>query len=213
MYGRWYWPILSISRCLLWRKGGPKYGYFGGEYRAVMAGLLWGEDPTWKPFYAPYHISLHGWTCIWAIFDLSMHIYGAGGVQNMAIWGVKAGYHGRLVTVWVNSSGKCLVCHITSLYMTKHQLGPFMSSRGTFMAQGGSKIRLFWGEKQGCYGGRVKGRGPSLKNVLCAILCLITWLNMYLGHFWPVHAHLWRRGGPKYGHLGDRLVTEWGYFI
>ena len=74
-----------------------------------------------------------------------MHIYGAGGVQNMAIWGVKAGYHGRLVTVWVNSSGKCLVCHITSLYMTKHQLGPFMSSRGTFMEQGGPKYGYFGG--------------------------------------------------------------------
>ena len=107
----------------------------------VKTGVLWRacKDPTWKLFYAPYHVSLHSWTCIWAIFDLSMHIYGAGGVQNMAIWGVKAGYHGRLVTVWVNSSGKCLVCHITSLYMAKHQLGPFMSSRGTFMAQGGSK--------------------------------------------------------------------------
>ena len=51
MYGRWYWPILSISRCLLWRKGGPKYGYFGGKNRAAMAGLLWVEDPAWKPLH------------------------------------------------------------------------------------------------------------------------------------------------------------------
>ena len=154
---------MSISRHLYGAGGGPKYGYFGGKNRAAMAAALWGKDPTWKPFYAPYHISLHGLTCIWAIFDLSMHIYGAGGVQNMAIWGVKTGYYGRLVTECVNSSGKCLVCHITSLYMTKHHLGPFMPSRGTFMAQGGSKIRLFWGVKQGCYGGRVMGRGPAWK--------------------------------------------------
>ena len=40
--------------------GGPKYGYLGGKNRAVLAGLLWGEDPAWKPIYAPYHISLHG---------------------------------------------------------------------------------------------------------------------------------------------------------
>ena len=51
--------------------GGPKYGYFGGENRAVMAGLLWGEDPTWKPIYAPYHILLHGLIYIRVIFDLS----------------------------------------------------------------------------------------------------------------------------------------------
>ena len=125
--------------------GGSKYGYIGGKNRAAMAAALWGKDPTWKPFYAPYHISLHGLTCIWAIFDLSMHIYGAGGVQNMAIWGVKNGYYGRLVTECVNSSGKCLVCHITFLYMTKHHLGPFMPSRGTFMAQGGPKYAYFGG--------------------------------------------------------------------
>ena len=63
----------------------------------------------------------------------------------MAIWGVKAGYHGRLVTVWVNSSGKCLVCHITSLYMTKHVLQSFFTSPYSFMALGGSKIWPFGG--------------------------------------------------------------------
>ena len=26
-----------------------------------MAGLLGSEDPTWKPTYAPYHISLQGY--------------------------------------------------------------------------------------------------------------------------------------------------------
>ena len=42
---------------------------------ASMVGFWWGEDPTWKPFYVPYHISLYGLTCILAILDLSMHIY------------------------------------------------------------------------------------------------------------------------------------------
>ena len=42
---------------------------------ASMVGFWWGEDPTWKSFYVPYHISLYGWTCILAILDLSMHIY------------------------------------------------------------------------------------------------------------------------------------------
>ena len=38
--------------------GGPKYGFFGGKNWAVVASLLWGEDPAWKPIYGPYHISL-----------------------------------------------------------------------------------------------------------------------------------------------------------
>ena len=51
--------------------------------------------------YAPYHISLHGLTCARVIFDLSWYLYSAGGLQNMAIWGVKTGYYCRLVTEWV----------------------------------------------------------------------------------------------------------------
>ena len=45
--------------------------------------------------------------------------------QDMAIFGLKSDYYGRLVGEWGISSGKCLVCHIISLYMTKHELGPF----------------------------------------------------------------------------------------
>ena len=56
-----------------------------------MTGLLWGGDPAWKPIYAPYHISLHGVTCKRVIFDLDRYLYGAGGVQNMAIFVVKTG--------------------------------------------------------------------------------------------------------------------------
>ena len=85
MYYSHFWPLHTH----LWSWGGPKYGYFGGKNRAVMAGLLGSEDPTWKPTYAPYHISLHGWTCIWAIFDLSMHIYGAGGGPKYGNFWVK----------------------------------------------------------------------------------------------------------------------------
>ena len=82
-----------------------------------MAGLLWGEDPTRKPF----------------------------------------------------------MRHITSDYMAKHVFEPFLTCPCTFMAQ--------WGSKKDCYGGLVMGRGPSQETVLCAISHLITWHNMYLGHF------------------------------
>ena len=65
-----------------------------------MAGSLWVKDPTWKPFYAPYHISLHGYRWFRAIVDLSMHIYGAVGSKRWLFWGVKTGYYGRLVMKW-----------------------------------------------------------------------------------------------------------------
>ena len=55
----------------LWGWGGPKYGYLGGKNRAVLAGMLWGEDQAWKPIYVPYHILLHGLIYIRVIFDLS----------------------------------------------------------------------------------------------------------------------------------------------
>ena len=42
-------------------------------------------------FSVPYHILIHDKTLLGAIDALSSHLYGAGGVQNMAIWGVKTG--------------------------------------------------------------------------------------------------------------------------
>ena len=174
MYGRWYRPILPISWYLYGTGGCPKYGYFGGKNRAAMAGLLWGEDPTRKPFYAPYHISLHGPICIWAIFDplwprvgsiyghfggknraimtgwlqgnvsawklfyapyhislygqtwlraifdLSMHPYGTGEVQTMAISGSKQGSLWRAGYRITTPPGHRFVRHITPYYMAKH---------------------------------------------------------------------------------------------
>ena len=35
---------------------GSKVGLFWSQNRTIMAGLLRGEDPCWKPFYEPYHI-------------------------------------------------------------------------------------------------------------------------------------------------------------
>ena len=62
-----------------------------GQNRTTMAGWLPVQEPTWKLFYEPYHTSLHGKTCFTVISALSMHP-GAGGVQNMAIFGSKYTY-------------------------------------------------------------------------------------------------------------------------
>ena len=43
-----------------------------------------------------------------------------GRVQNMAIFGVKSSFYGRLVTEWGIPSGKSLVRHIISEYIAKH---------------------------------------------------------------------------------------------
>ena len=80
----------------------------------------------------PYHILIHDKTCITVIFDLSILIYGAGGVQNMAIWGVETGYYGRLV---IQGRGPrletylCAIPHlITWLNMCKGHFLPLLVS-------------------------------------------------------------------------------------
>ena len=78
----------------LWPRVGSIYGHFGGKNRAIMTGWLQGNVSAWKLFYAPYHISLYGQTWLRAIFDLSMHPYGTGEVQTMAIMEVKT-LHGQ----------------------------------------------------------------------------------------------------------------------
>ena len=38
---------------------GSKTWLFLGQNRRILARVLWGDDPTWKLFHEPYHISLH----------------------------------------------------------------------------------------------------------------------------------------------------------
>ena len=38
---------------------GSKTWLFLGQNRRILACVLWGDDPTWKLFHEPYHISLH----------------------------------------------------------------------------------------------------------------------------------------------------------
>ena len=38
---------------------GSKIWLFLGQNRRILARVLWGDDPTWKLFHEPYHISLH----------------------------------------------------------------------------------------------------------------------------------------------------------
>ena len=64
---------------------------FGIEIR-----LLWQASYEvgyfiWKVFSVPYHILIHDKTSIGAIYVLSRHFYGAGGVQNTALLGGKTG--------------------------------------------------------------------------------------------------------------------------
>ena len=62
-----------------------------------MAGQFQGREPTWKPFYVPYHLPIHGTAWLWAIFDHPSHISMAGGGQKWLIFRSKSGRNGRLV--------------------------------------------------------------------------------------------------------------------
>ena len=92
-----------------------------------------------------------------AIFALSGYLYGAGVVQNMAIFGVKIRH------LWLASSrvkippGNGFMCHITPQCIEQHYLGPLLPSPGTHPGFQGSKICLFWWSKSGHYGGLVLG--------------------------------------------------------
>ena len=68
-----------------------------------------------------------------------------GGVQKMAILGVKTGVLWRACYGVRTRPGNRFMRHITSHYMAEHVLGPFLTCPCTFMAQGGSKIWPFGG--------------------------------------------------------------------
>ena len=71
----------------------------------------------WKVFSVPYHILIHDKTLLGAIDALSSHLYGAGGVQNMPIWGVKTGLLWRACYGARTQQGNRFMRHITSHYM------------------------------------------------------------------------------------------------
>ena len=94
----------------------------------------------------PYHILVHGKTCITVIFDLSILIYGAGVVQNMAILEVKTGLLWQACWGVRTQPGNLLMRHITSHYMA--ELNMYLGHFCTFMVQGGSRIWSFLGENR-----------------------------------------------------------------
>ena len=118
----------------------------------------------------PYHILVHGKTCITVIFDLSILIYGAGVVQNMAILEVKTGLLWQACWGVRTQPGNLLMRHITSHYMAEHVFGPFLTCPCTFMAQGGVQNMVIWGIRISCYGRLVtKWVNSSRKCLVCHI--------------------------------------------
>ena len=65
-----------------------------------------------------------------AIFALSGYLYGAGVVQNMAIFGVKIRHLWRAGSRVRIPPGNGFMCHITPQCMEQHYLGPLLPSPG-----------------------------------------------------------------------------------
>ena len=105
-----------------------------------------------------------------AIFALSGYLYGAGVVQNMAIFGVKIRH------LWLASSrvkippGNGFMCHITPQCIEQHYLGPLLPSPGTHPGFQGSKIWLFLGQNPATMAGCLQIVPSCLESVWCAIL-------------------------------------------
>ena len=69
------------------------------------------------------------------------------GVSKNALFRVKIDHDGRLVPGQGNPPGNCLMGHITSQSMGKHDLGPFMPFPATYLVQWGSENGYFWVKK------------------------------------------------------------------
>ena len=74
-----------------------KMAYFLGQNQTTMAGSFQGRESTWKPFYAPYHLPIHGTEWLWTIFDHPSHTSISGGDQKWLIFRSKSSNYGRLV--------------------------------------------------------------------------------------------------------------------
>ena len=66
------------------------------------------------------------------------------GCPKMPFFRVKMDHDGRLVPGQGNPPGSCLLDHITSQSMGKHDLGPFMPSPATYLVQWGCENGYFW---------------------------------------------------------------------
>ena len=134
-----YWVVmlnlLDHFQAPIWRRGGPKEGYFSGQNRVAMPGWLPEPELTWKLSHIITRQNMYqGNLC-----PLNAPLWRWSG-PKMAIFGSKYSYYGRVVPGrWV-PPGNCLMCHITSHYMAKHVSGPFFSSQCTFMTLEWSKI-------------------------------------------------------------------------
>ena len=71
--------------------------HFLGQNQVVMAGQFQGREPPWKPFYAPYHLLIHGTAWLWTIFDHPSHTSMPGGGQKSLIFREKSDNCGRPV--------------------------------------------------------------------------------------------------------------------
>ena len=89
-----------------------------------------------------------------AIFALSGYLYGAGVVQNMAIFGVKIRHLWRAGSRVRIPPGNGFMCHITPQCMEQHYLGPLLPSPGTYP---GFQKWLFWGQNQATMAGCFQG--------------------------------------------------------
>ena len=102
-----------------------------------------------------------------AIFADSGYLYGAGVVQNMAIFWVK------IKPLWWAGSrvgiqpGKCLVCHITPQCMEQLYLGPLLPSPGT--NPGVQNMAIFWVKIRPLWRAGSRVRIPSGKGFMCHI--------------------------------------------
>ena len=104
-----------------------------------MAGWFQGEDPTWKWFYVPYHIPMHGTILCRPTFALSRHLSRVPGVQKRLFLGSKSNQNSRPAPGYAVPLGKCLVCNIIPKYMGEHDLGQLLSPPGTYLGFPGSK--------------------------------------------------------------------------
>ena len=151
-HANWDWWKCTFYAITLavygWKQ--PSFGHFLAIF-GLFCQIFCSSDHIYVYFRLELH-QCHTYTCgkvVWGRLAPLQVPFQVRGCPKMPFFRVKMDHDGRLVPGQGNPPGSCLMGHITSQSMGKHDLGPFMPSPATYLVQWprGSENGYFWAKK------------------------------------------------------------------